>query len=97
MFKVLRFEDNKEYAMKQVKVFGMTDKEKANAANEVRIMASVRSPFIMAYREAFWDEPTSTLNIVMEFADEGDCYKAITESHAAKVYLKEKMVWKIII
>ncbi len=61
MYKVLRFEDNLEYAMKQVKVFGMTDKEKENAVNEIRILASVRSPFIMAYREAFWDEPSSTL------------------------------------
>ena len=33
----------------------------------------------------------------MELADEGDCYRAITESFAEKVYLKEKMVWKIII
>ena len=33
----------------------------------------------------------------MEYADEGDCYRAISESFADKVYLKEKMVWKIII
>jgi len=33
----------------------------------------------------------------MEFADDGDVYQRITESHEQKVYLKEKMIWKVII
>jgi NIMA (never in mitosis gene a)-related kinase len=33
----------------------------------------------------------------MEFADDGDVYQRITESQEQKVYLKEKMIWKVII
>lgn len=61
MYKVLRKVDNQEYAMKQVKIQSLTDKEKDAALNEVRLLASINSPFVMMYREAFWDEPTSTL------------------------------------
>ncbi len=33
----------------------------------------------------------------MEFADDGDVYQRITQSQEQKVYLKEKMIWKVII
>jgi len=36
-------------------------KEKENALNEVRILASIQSPFIVTYKEAFFDEPSSSL------------------------------------
>jgi len=50
----------------------LTEKEKENALNEVRILASINHPNIVAYKEAFFEENTQTLNIVMEFADGGD-------------------------
>lgn len=33
----------------------------------------------------------------MELADDSDLYKRLVDSHANKVYLKEKLVWKILI
>jgi len=36
-------------------------------------------------------------SIVMEFADDGDVYNRIVESQSQKVYMKEKMIWKILI
>jgi NIMA (never in mitosis gene a)-related kinase len=39
----------------------LNDKEKENALNEVRILASLQSPFVISYREAFFDEPSSSL------------------------------------
>jgi NIMA (never in mitosis gene a)-related kinase len=59
--KALRKADNTEYALKQVKMQSLSEKEKENAINEVRMLASISSPFIAAYREAFFDEPSSTL------------------------------------
>jgi NIMA (never in mitosis gene a)-related kinase len=41
VYKVQRLADDQFYAMKQVKVFGMTEKEKENSLNEVRILASL--------------------------------------------------------
>jgi NIMA (never in mitosis gene a)-related kinase len=55
VYKVLRKSDNCIYALKHVKILKLTQKEKQNALNEVRILASLSSPFIVKYKEAFFD------------------------------------------
>ena len=55
----------------------LNDKEKDNALNEVRILASITHPNIVGYKEAFIEESTSTLCIVMEYADGGDLQSKI--------------------
>ena len=49
------------YALKKVKMLNLSDKEKENALNEVRILASINQPNIVEYKEAFIDEPSSSL------------------------------------
>ena len=56
-----RVSDGQEYALKQVKMEQLTDKEKENALNEVRILASIKHANVISYKEAFFDEPTNTL------------------------------------
>lgn len=41
VYKVKRIADKEEYALKQVKFGKLTPKEKENAINEVRILASI--------------------------------------------------------
>ena len=55
MYKVRRLKDLKLYALKQVKISTLSDKEKENALNEVRMLASFASPFIAQYKDAFID------------------------------------------
>jgi NIMA (never in mitosis gene a)-related kinase len=52
----------------------LTEKERENALNEVRILASIEEPNVISYKESFIDEPSSSLCLVMEFADNGDLY-----------------------
>jgi len=52
----------------------LSTKEKENALNEVRILASIQNPNIVAYKEAFFEDHSSSLCLVMEFADDGDLY-----------------------
>lgn len=59
--KVRRLEDGKIYALKKVKLLNLSEKEKQNAINEVRILASVKSSFVISYKEAFLDEGESCL------------------------------------
>jgi NIMA (never in mitosis gene a)-related kinase len=47
--------------LKIVKMAGLSDKEKDNSVNEVRILASIRCPCVIAYKEAFIDESTDSL------------------------------------
>lgn len=56
-----RFRDDREYALKKVKIGNLSDKEKENALNEVRILASINHPNIVGYKEAFLDEPSNSL------------------------------------
>ena len=74
VYKVKRLDDSEEYALKKVKMLSLTEKEKDNALNEVRILASIDHPNVIGFKEAFIDEPSSSLCLVMEYADNGDVF-----------------------
>ena len=97
VFKVKRKEDSKIYALKKVKLVKLSEKEKKNALNEVRILASIKSTFVISYKEAFIDETDSSLCIVMEYADKGDLYQKITHFKRMGYYFDEMDIWKIFI
>ena len=63
--------------MKKVKLPKLSRKEKENALNEVRILASLKHPYICSYKEAFYDNKTQTLCVIMEFAGSGDLLNKI--------------------
>jgi NIMA (never in mitosis gene a)-related kinase len=58
---VRRIADHEYYALKKVRMLKLSDKEKENALNEVRILASIRHPNIVAYKEAFIDDASQSL------------------------------------
>jgi NIMA (never in mitosis gene a)-related kinase len=58
VYKVRRIANGETYALKKVKMHNLSDKEKQNALNEVRILASIRTCNIIQYKEAFLDEPS---------------------------------------
>ena len=97
VLKVRRNYDNNIYALKKVKLLKLSDKEKNNALNEVRILASVKSSFVISYKEAFFDEKESCLGIVMEYADKGDLYQKITEYKKTAMLFEETDIWRILI
>lgn len=72
VYMVKRKSDEKIYAMKKVKMLSLSTKEKENALNEVRILASIKSVNIISYKDAFYDEGSSSLCIIMDFASKGD-------------------------
>jgi NIMA (never in mitosis gene a)-related kinase len=61
VYKARRLVDGNTYALKKVKLLNLSDKEKQNALNVVRILASVKSNFVVSYKEAFFDEAESCL------------------------------------
>jgi len=71
-------------------------KERQNALNEVRILASIQHPNVIAYKEAFLEDEKN-LCIVMEYADDGDLYQKIVEHQKACTNFKEDDIWRIFI
>lgn len=61
VYQVQRHADGMEYALKRVDVDKLGEKEQENAINEVRLLASLRSPFVVGYKEAFVDRPSNSL------------------------------------
>ena len=94
---VTRKEDKKIYAMKSVIIGKLDNKEKEAALNEVRILASLNHPNIVAYKDAFYDEPSKSLNIIMEFADDGDIAHKIKENIKRRLRFEESTIWEWII
>ena len=74
----------------------LSTRERNNALNEVRILASIDHENIVKYKEAFTDSE-KYLCVVMEFADDGDLYQKITEFRKAKQRFEERQVWRILI
>ena len=97
VYTVRRIEDNQLYALKKVKIKQLSKKEKQNALNEIRILASIQSPNIISYKESFVDETDSTLCIVMEYADEGDLFQKITLYQKIKTSFNEEDIWRIFV
>ena len=97
VYKVKRIIDNNIYALKKVKLLNLSEKEKQNSLNEVRLLASIKSNFVISYKEAFFDEKDSTLGIVMEFADRGDLYQKIVEHKKSAMFFEETDIWRIFI
>jgi NIMA (never in mitosis gene a)-related kinase 1/4/5 len=97
VYKVKRITDDHIYALKKVRLVNLKEKEKRNALNEIRILASVKHPNIISYKEAFFDEDSKSLCLVMEFADGGDLYQRILLYQKKGVYMSESFVWNLII
>ena len=89
----MRKSDRAIYAMKKVKMQRLSSKEKENALNEVRILASINHQNVIGYKEAFFEDATNTLCVVMEHADGGDLLNLINTKKRNKEILGEKTVW----
>ena len=61
----------------------------------MRILASVTHPQIASYKEAFFEQQTGTLCIVMEFADGGDLQTKINSAKRTNSHFKEAEIWSI--
>ena len=94
---VTRKKDHQIYAMKRVNIGKLPRNEVEAALNEVRILASLNHPNIVGYKEAFYDEPSKTLNIVMELANDGDIAHKIQENAKKRLRFDESTIWEWII
>ena len=94
---VKRKQDNKIYALKCVQISKLSIHEKQNSLNEVRLLASINHKNIIAYKESFYNEKNQTLNIILEYADDGDLQTKIISKKNSDNIFEEKTIWSIFI
>ena len=62
----------RQYVVKEIKVTALPEQEREQSVNEVAILSQCKHVNIIRYKEAFIDQLTGSLNIVMEYADGGE-------------------------
>lgn len=95
VYRVKRNDDEQIYAVKETDVCKMTQEERQDAANEIRLLASVKHPNIVRYYETFLDG--NWLVIVMEFAQCGDLSHYIKKGKERQTPFPEDIVWNFFI
>ncbi len=53
VFKVRRLVDDNLYVMKNVRIVDLSYKEQTEAINEVKILAQLKSPYVVRYYDSF--------------------------------------------
>ncbi|KAL4494624.1 hypothetical protein ABPG72_004526 [Tetrahymena utriculariae] len=97
VFQVKRQSDGKIYALKRVMLGTLSEQEKQNALNEVRIIASIRHPNIVNFKQCFIDSHLNCLCIIMEYVDNGDLLSHINKHIKNGTYFQEEEIWNVLI
>ena len=95
--KVKSKKSGKIYALKKINISQLGKEEIEKELNEIRLLYSLNHPNIIGYKEAFYDETSGKLNIVLEFADDGDLLEKIKYNKEHQLIFHEETIWEIII
>ncbi|XP_066896170.1 serine/threonine-protein kinase Nek1 isoform X6 [Kogia breviceps] len=72
---VKSLEDGRQYVIKEINISSMSGKEREESRREVAVLANMKHPNIVQYRESF--EENGSLYIVMDYCEGGDLFKRI--------------------
>nr|XP_014350212.1 PREDICTED: serine/threonine-protein kinase Nek1 [Latimeria chalumnae] len=68
-------EDGRQYVIKEINISRMSSKEREESRREVAVLANMKHPNIVQYKESF--EESGCLYIVMDYCEGGDLFKRI--------------------
>ena len=97
VFKAQRKDDKKTFfVIKQIPFYTNENKENIEEAkNEAKILKQLNCKYIVKYYDSF--EENNTLNIVMEYCQNGDLSTFINENKTKNILLSENQIWKFFI
>ena len=97
VYLVKRKLDQKFYALKSITMGKLKENEQQNSINEIRILSSISHPNIIGFKESFFNEKNKTLNIVMEYCDDGDLETKIKIMKRNRQKFEEILIWNYFI
>ncbi|XP_074807232.1 serine/threonine-protein kinase Nek1 isoform X4 [Natator depressus] len=68
-------ENSRQYVVKEINISKMSNKEREESRREVAVLANMKHPNIVLYRESF--EENGSLYIVMDYCEGGDLFRRI--------------------
>ncbi|XP_067407848.1 serine/threonine-protein kinase Nek1 isoform X2 [Emydura macquarii macquarii] len=68
-------ENSRQYVIKEINISKMSNKEREESRREVAVLANMKHPNIVLYRESF--EENGCLYIVMDYCEGGDLFRRI--------------------
>ena len=74
----------------------LAKKEKENALNEIRILASIKHDNIVTLKESFFNDQEMCLCLIMDFCDAGDLLGKIDKGKKNRVMMPEDTVWSFL-
>ena len=89
-YKAVRLADRLVVCIKKVDVSGLTDDERRRAHAEASILASLKSPYVVRYLDAYVSD--ATVNIVMEYMPHGTLLDRIRNQRGRR--FSERVIWR---
>ncbi|GAB1293181.1 Nek1 protein [Apodemus speciosus] len=84
-------EDGRHYVIKEINISRMSDKERQESRREVAVLANMKHPNIVQYKESF--EENGSLYIVMDYCEGGDLFKRINAQKGALFQEDQILDW----
>ncbi|CAI5784107.1 serine serine/threonine-protein kinase Nek1 isoform X1 [Podarcis lilfordi] len=84
-------ENGKQYVIKEINISKMSNKEREESRREVAVLANMKHPNIVLYRESF--EEGGCLYIVMDYCEGGDLFKKINTQKGVLFSEDQIMDW----
>lgn len=91
VYKVVNTKNSKVYALKKIKVHPVQQVEKFLIMNELRVLATHQSNYLIRFKTAFLNN--EYLCMVMEFAEKGDLSGLIKTKSRQHTFFTENEVW----
>lgn len=82
--------EGKLYVMKLIDLSRMDSKQRKDTTNEVKVLSSLKHPYIISYRESYIEN--RSLAIIMDYADGGDMHQRISRTRNAGQMLPEEKI-----
>uniref|UniRef100_A0A8D2LQI7 non-specific serine/threonine protein kinase n=1 Tax=Varanus komodoensis TaxID=61221 RepID=A0A8D2LQI7_VARKO len=86
-------ENGKPYVIKEINISKMSNKEREESRREVAVLANMKHPNIVLYKESF--EESGCLYIVMDYCEGGDLFKKINAQKGVLFSEDQIMDWFI--
>lgn len=90
---VIDIASQKHYILKRIELELLTPKERRSAINEVKLLATLKHPYIINYKESILQE--GALCIIMDYAEGGDLSAAIKNNRRNKEFFDHDFVLKV--